>query len=212
MCFQGPKGKWGCSTGTREPSRAGSQSRVVPSAPWGPPTAPCAPRPWECGTQRARQRHLCCLTVKERPPPPPANPPPPATPCAQLPLCDCSPGAARQHVLVTGRLQCPGPRPPWWAQCQAPHPAHRGPEHLAHTTSPRRPLTHTHSHTMQVLWGRHAHERYGVSQPLGLGTRQPGCGTSATQGRMCWHAIPACVRPCPNPPPPPLNPPTNWWQ
>ena len=80
--------------------------------------------------------------------------------------------------------------------CQAPLASPLRPRALGtHNLSKAPTVTHT-----GTMMASPAHQRHGVvyggsTSPLSLGTGQPGLGTSAAQGRMCWPAVPTCVRP-----------------
>ena len=167
------------------------------SAPWDPSNCPvCTPAAGVWDPACKATQPVPFGSQGASPPSPPSRARRAAAPC------EYSRGAARQHVPVTWRLRCPGVLLPWWAQRQAPQPPHRGPEHQAHTTSRGHPHSHTHRHYDGVSHQRCSVVHGGCPSPPGLGIGQPGFGTSAAQGRMCWPAIPACVRPCPTQPNP----------
>ena len=96
-----------------------SQGREALSAPGDPSTRHQRPRPWECGTQLVRRRHLCLQAVKERGSPP-------VVPGAHPSPCVRSRGMGGQRVSVTAM---PWPTTPRWAQRHAPMASPPGLEH-----------------------------------------------------------------------------------
>ena len=107
-----------------------SQGREALSAPRDPSTCHQRPRPWECGTQLVRWRHLCLQAVKERRSPP-------VVPGAHPSPCVRSRGTGGQCVSVTKRMRCPGPLLPVGLSVRLPWPPHR-----AWSTRPHLPRTH----------------------------------------------------------------------
>ena len=63
VCPTGPRTNGSSSAA---PGNLPGQVQGQGSAPRDPSTCHQRPRPWECGTQLVRRRHLCLQAVKER--------------------------------------------------------------------------------------------------------------------------------------------------
>ena len=122
-----------------------SQGREALCAPWDPSACRQRPRPWECGTQLVRRRHLCHLAVKERGSPP-------IVPRARPSPCIYSRGTGRQCVPVTWRLRGPGPMIPGGLSVRLPWPPHRAWSTWPHLPPTREALLPSPAHAQ-----RHAH-------------------------------------------------------
>ena len=180
------------------------QGREALSAPRDPSTCHQRPRPWECGTQLVRRRHLCLQAVKERGSPlvvPGAHP----SPCVRSP-CDQQDAMPWPTTLRWAQRQAPMASPPGLEHQATLAPHAQGPA-PAHTPARARAYTQDDGifRPPALRWGLVA-----VDSPLGLGTGQSSSSASwwGREGNPHPRAC-SCMRPPAQPNPTPLGAPPH---